>query len=232
MRTYREVGLVVAAAGSSRRYGGANKLFEDLGGTPLFLHSMRRFWQMIPPEHTVLVVNREHHDRMLAVLRDTCPDPLPVIVDGGPTRAASVIRGLDALPADLPLVAIQDAARPLTSIDLLRDCMESAIRHGSGVAARRITDTVKVADGDGMVQHTLDRSALWAAETPQVLSTARLRKAYTQALAMPEALLTDDASALEAVGESVRLVEALAPNPKVTFQRDLDMVRARFNVHL
>src|SRR5262249_42434331 len=114
-----------------------------------------------------------------------------------------------------------DAARPLVTVELVRACVE-ALDEGvdAAIAAAPVTDTVKEADGDGRVVRTLDRSRLWAVQTPQVFRRAALERA----LAQPDevvAAATDDASLVEALGGTVRVVAATPANLKITTALDL-----------
>jgi len=221
-----DVALVVAAAGTGSRYSrDRSKLFEPLGDLLLFLHCLRSFAAVIPAERTVLVVGAAEHDRFAEALRGFPGGSTVRLVDGGASRAESVLRGLQALPASAAFAAIHDAARPLASADLLRRCIASARDHGSGVAARRVTDTIKVADTGGVVLSTPDRSRLWAAETPQVFRADDLRRGYMEALCAGRAP-TDDAAAIEGLGLPVHLVESFEPNPKITQAGDLALVAA------
>lgn len=222
-----DVGLVIAAAGTGTRFGSPqdNKLLLTLRGMPVFLHTLTRFLTVIDPDNTVLVVRKD--DEALfreALSRAGLPASLP-LVHGADTRQDSVIAGLRALPPNLPLVAVQDAARPLTTIRTLLDCVESARTHGTGIAARPVTDTVKLADENHVVVKTLPRQNLWAAETPQVIAKTLLEKAYDYVTHSGKTV-TDEAQAVEAYGRSARLVTVRTPNPKVTYAFDLRLVDA------
>jgi len=146
------------------------------------------------------------------------------LCEGGPSRLHSVSSGLDALPANIAVVAVQDAARPLTTARLLERCIESARRLGSGVAARRVTDTIKIVRPDGSVADTPDRETLRAVETPQVFRRDLLERALRRAVETGQ-IVTDDARAVELLGHPVYLVEHDEFNPKVTFARDLEYLR-------
>lgn len=220
-----DVGLIVAAAGSGSRYSQArSKLFEPLDGEPLFLRCLRAFAAVIPAERTVLVVGATALEHFRQALQTLPSGPQITIVAGADSRAGSVLCGLEALPAAATLVAVQDAARPLTPVDLLCRCLASARQFGSGVAARHVTDTIKVADAAGCVVSTPDRTTLWAAETPQVFRRADLLHAYLEARRNGRCP-TDEAAAVEALGLPVHLVESLLPNPKVTHPTDAAIVR-------
>jgi 2-C-methyl-D-erythritol 4-phosphate cytidylyltransferase len=142
-------------------------------------------------------------------------------VAGGAVRSASVRAALDAAP-EASIAVVHDAARPLVTRELVEECV-AAVRSGweGAIAAAPMTDTVKEADESGRVVRTLDRSVLWRIQTPQAFAAGTLRRA----LDVPDAVLaaaTDDASLVEAVGGSVRVVEAPPENIKVTTPLDLE----------
>jgi 2-C-methyl-D-erythritol 4-phosphate cytidylyltransferase len=142
-------------------------------------------------------------------------------VTGGSTRSASVLNGLRALPADVDVVVVHDAARPLAPVPLFAAVVE-ALRDADGaVAAARVSDTVR--EVDGMVSiRTLDRSRLWAIQTPQAFR----RDVLERALDAPDEVLaaaTDDAWLVERAGGRVVVVEAPARNFKVTTPDDLEL---------
>jgi 2-C-methyl-D-erythritol 4-phosphate cytidylyltransferase len=217
---YQEAGLVVAAGGGSRRFGATNKLLEPLGDMPVFVHCLRRLGTIIPPERTVLVVPAGEQDAFAAALSVAGLDI--TLVPGGESRPESVLAGLRALAPSVDLVAVQDAARPFTSADLLQRCLESARRHGSGVAAHAVTDTIKTVDEQDFVLTTPDRSQLRATETPQVFLRAQLAEAYSSCLA--DGLYpSDEAQAIEALNHPVHLVVHREANPKLTYATDLPL---------
>lgn len=218
MTAFPEAGLVVAAGGGSRRFGERNKLLEPLGGQPVFLHCLRRLAAVVPPERTVLVVPPAERDAFAAAL--AAAGCTVTLVGGGASRAESVLAGLRALPPAVRLAAVQDAARPFTSPELLERCLASAREHGSGVAARPVVDTIKTVDEREFVLATPDRSRLRATETPQVFPRAELEDAYR--VCLERGLFPgDEAQALETLGRPVRLVLHEHPNPKLTYTADL-----------
>ena len=146
-------------------------------------------------------------------------------VAGGASRSESVRHALHAVPG-ADIVVVHDAARPLVTADLVRACVAEVENGWDGaIAAAPVTDTIKVADADRRVEATLDRSALWAIQTPQAFKAAVLRRALE---ADPEALsaATDDASLVEAAGGSVCVVEASPENFKITWPADLARAEA------
>jgi 2-C-methyl-D-erythritol 4-phosphate cytidylyltransferase len=141
-------------------------------------------------------------------------------VPGGATRSQSVLNGLAALPPDCDVVVVHDAARPLVPHALFGATVEALKEADCAVAAARVTDTVKVAGADGAVVETLDRSRLWAIQTPQAFRRAALERALDCDAAML-ARATDDAWLVEQAGGRVRIVESTPENFKVTTPHDL-----------
>lgn len=151
--------------------------------------------------------------------------PGPDRVAGGASRSESVRNALAVAP-DADIVVIHDAARPLVTEDLVRRCIAEVESGADGaVAAVPVTDTIKEADSGRRVLRTLDRSVLWAIQTPQAFRADALRDAMD---AEPEALAaaTDDAALVEAAGGSVQVVEAPVENFKVTWPVDLARAEA------
>lgn len=200
---------IVPAAGSGERLGATcPKAFVPFRGRPLLDWSIDVLAQVC--ERVVVAVPAGYEagaDRVL----------------GGPSRSASVRLALEAAP-EASVAVVHDAARPLLTRSLAERCI-AAVEDGfdGAVAAARVTDTVKEAGADGRVARTLDRSDLWAIQTPQVFRADVLRRA----LGVDDdtlAAATDDAALVEAVGGAVCVVEAPPENIKVT--RPIDLVIA------
>ena len=140
-------------------------------------------------------------------------------VAGGVCRSASVRNALAAAPPGEPVV-VHDAARPLVTTELVERCLAALDGVEGAIAAAPVSDTIKEAGGDGLVSATLDRSRLWAVQTPQVFR----RDALARALAVDDELLaqaTDDAWLVERSGGRVRVVPSSPANLKVTTPYDL-----------
>ena len=145
----------------------------------------------------------------------------PERVAGGGSRSQSVRNALAVLD-DADVVVVHDAARPLVTRDLVDRCIAEVVDGWDGaIAAARMTDTVKEADADLRVVRTLDRTVLWAIQTPQVFRAATLRRALADEDAL--ATVTDDAALVEAAGGSVRIVESTTRNFKITVREDLEL---------
>jgi len=202
---------IVPAAGSGERLGASGpKAFAACAGRPLIDWSLEVLAAVC--DRVVVAVPPGYEDG-------------PDRVVGGRHRSESVHAALRAAP-EATVAVVHDAARPLLTLELVERCV-AEVRAGwdGAVAAAPMTDTVKEAASDGRVLRTLDRSTLWAIQTPQAFNAESLRRA----LDVPEQALaaaTDDASLVEAAGGSVRVVEASPANVKITWPGDLRAAEA------
>lgn len=214
------VGVAVPAAGAGARMGGIRKPFLDLDGEPVVVHALRPF---LAQDRVVSVVvalaagDAAAPPDWLAAL-----DPRVRVVAGGATRAESVRLALAALPPDLDVIAVHDAARPLVTPEAVARCLDIAQAGEGAVLGCPAVDTMKEVDGTGRVVATPPRERLWHAHTPQVFPAAALRRAYAGSLEGA----TDDASLAEATGLPVRMVDAGGPNLKVTRPDDVILAEA------
>jgi 2-C-methyl-D-erythritol 4-phosphate cytidylyltransferase len=224
--TVMRVVAIIAAAGEGRRMGAAvEKQFLYLKGTPILAHTLKVFGQSPEVDGVVLVVAGQQRQ----ALQEKVLKPFPCaklleVVSGGKERQDSVARGLKAVPPECELVVVHDGVRPLLSISLLRSVLEAAHLHGAALAAIPAGDTVKRAE-DGRVIATLDRKAIWLAQTPQAFHTSLFRRAYQEA-ASAQITVTDDAAIVERLGVPVHLVPGSPDNIKVTTASDLIVAEA------
>ncbi len=214
---------IIVAAGRGTRMGpDVDKLFLEVAGAPVIAHTWQRF-DSIGFDEVLLVVRAgmETAFRDLAAgLRLRCPWRL---VLGGRERQDSVWSGISALNSATRVVAIQDGARPCTSPDLIRRCVEVARGCGASVAAQRPVDTMKESvDGRQIARH-LDRAKLWSVQTPQCFRVDVIREALGE-VRRQGIIVTDDTAACALIGQAVELVESTQPNPKVTAPADLPWV--------
>jgi 2-C-methyl-D-erythritol 4-phosphate cytidylyltransferase len=148
------------------------------------------------------------------------PPSFPGSVQGGATRSASVRNAIAAAP-EATVYVVHDAARPLVTSGLVRECLESLVGVDGVIAALPVSDTIHVASSDLVIAHSPDRSTMWAAQTPQVFRADVLRRALEGGDSA-----TDEASLVAAVGGTVRLVEGSSDNIKVTTETDLRLAEA------
>jgi 2-C-methyl-D-erythritol 4-phosphate cytidylyltransferase len=196
---------IVPAGGSGERLGADRpKAFVACGGRPLLEWSVEVLSSVC--ERVVVAVPEGY---------EQAPDR----VRGGASRSESVRNALAAAP-EASVAVVHDAARPLLTADLVRGCLDALEGVDGAIAAAPVTDTVKEVDSRRRVIRTLERSGLWAVQTPQVFHAGVLRRALD---ADQEVLAraTDDASLIEASGGRLRVVEAPPENIKVTSSFDL-----------
>lgn len=224
--------LVLLAGGSGSRMRGtvADKVLTPMGRAtrrPALLHSLNAFFEA-GVVGRVVIVTRDATQREAiaeALVADGFDSEGVIFAQGGAERRDSVLAGLDACPPDSALVFIHDGARPLVRAASLRELTAVATRTGAAVLAHRVTDTIKQAPagatpGEPVALRDLDRSSLWAMETPQVFAYEKIHDAYRRA-ATGGAVVTDDVAVAELAGLKVALVENLFPNPKITGPADI-----------
>lgn len=208
---------ILLAAGSGSRMQGAvpDKVLAPLAGRPVFAYSAAAFMQSAIADLYVVVYRDQ---RQMMELSAYSPTP-SVLVHGGRERQESVLNALAALPADIEYVFIHDCARPLIRPEQLVALHKIVRREQAVVLAHRVTDTIKEHRDDARLR-TLDRSRLWAMETPQVFSRELIARAYDR-IASRQRPITDDAQAVEQLGHPIALLENAHPNPKLTTPADL-----------
>lgn len=210
-------GAVIVAAGSASRMGGIDKVMAPLGGEPMIVHTVRAF-QNCDAIREIVIVTRED---LLVPIMSLCHDfsKVQAVIVGGDSRQASVARGIRALSEKAKLVAVQDGARPLITCQVIDRTVRAAHTFGAAAPAIPMKDTVKVVAG-GVVSQTPDRNTLRAVQTPQVFDLDLLKAALEKA-EKDGAAITDDCSAVERLGMSVKIVEGDERNIKVTTPLDL-----------
>ena len=213
---------ILVAAGRGARMG-KDKLFLKVAGKPVIAHTWQRFDESRVIDEIIVVIRAGMEKKFLAVAKKFQFQKKFQIVVGGAERQDSVWNGLQAAPAGTEIVAIHDAARPCVSEELIASIIKHAEETGAAVAAHPVTDTIKQSADGRLIQQTLDRSKLWAVETPQTFRLDVIRRAIATARAK-KMIFTDDTAACELISQPVRLVSSIAPNPKVTVPGDLPFV--------
>jgi 2-C-methyl-D-erythritol 4-phosphate cytidylyltransferase len=197
---------IVPAGGSGERLGADRpKAFVVCAGRPMVEWSVEALSSVC--------------ERVVVAVPPGSEQP-PDRVTGGASRSASVRNALAAAP-EATVVVVHDAARPLVTAGLVRECLEALAGVDGAVAATPMSDTVHVASSDRLIHDTPDRATLWAAQTPQVFDAGALRRALDSGCSA-----TDEASLVASTGGTVRLVEAPSENIKVTTPTDLRLAEA------
>ncbi len=216
-----KVGAVIVAAGTSERMGSVDKLFAPIDGKPVLARVIDIFQQCKSVNQIVLVVsggNLELCHRLVAEQEWT---KVTRICLGGKRRQDSVAAGLSQLN-QCQWVIIHDGARPLVSVELIENGLDTARETGAAVAAVPVTDTIKITDNDRVVQNTPSRQSLWAVQTPQIFRSDIITKAYQQATVE----VTDDATLVERLSYKVKLYMGSYNNIKITTPDDLVLAEA------
>lgn len=200
-----------------------DKLFLEVCGRPLVAHTWERFDRHPQIQYVVMVVRDGMQTAFLELaeqIRTTKPFAFAI---GGKERQDSVWNGLEALPKEASIVAIQDAARACTSEKTISDTLAAAQEMGAAVAAQKITDTIKEAGANQTIQRNVDRTLLWSVQTPQAFKVEVIRRALGEVIAK-KLSVTDDTATCELIQQPVRLVESTSPNPKATTAADLPYI--------
>ena len=216
---FSKTGGVIVAAGTSQRMRSINKLFVPLGGKPLLAWSVDTCQRCSLIQQIVLVLN----DKDLArgwKLKEERGWSKVTLCPGGTRRQDSVREGLRRI-RDCDLVMIHDGARPFLTLNLIKEGLEMVGETGAAVAAVPVKDTIKLAAEGRLVEETLQRDKLWAAQTPQIFSFDVIVRAYEDLAAE----VTDDATAVERLGHKVQLYMGDYKNIKVTTTEDLALAR-------
>jgi len=216
MDNHPKVGAVIVAAGKSQRMGGVDKMLALLGDKPVLARVIDVFQGCASIDQIVVVLSQENLEpgqQLVAKgewskVSDVCP--------GGERRQDSVVAGLNRL-SQCDRVVIHDGARPLVTVDLIEQGLEAAQETGAAVAAVPVTDTIKLAGDDLIVQGTPPRQNLWAVQTPQVFRFDMIAEAYRQT----KYEVTDDARLVEQLGYKVKLYMGSYDNIKITTPNDL-----------
>lgn len=214
-------GAVIVAAGNASRMGGIDKVMAELGGKPMVVRTVRQFQQCDAIREIVIVTRQD----LIVPIMDLCHgfDKVRAVVVGGSSRDESVSLGLNALSGRVRLVAVHDGARPFADWQLIDRVVRAANTYGAAAPAIPVKDTIKVVRG-GLVEQTPQRDTLQAVQTPQVFDFDLLRGALAKAR-RDGAKITDDCSAVELLGASVRIVPGDERNIKITTAMDLSVAR-------
>ena len=213
----KRCGAVIVAAGTASRMGGIDKVMAPIKGEPMILRTVRNFQNCDAISEIVIVTRPD----LIVPITNLCKNmgKVTAVVAGGNSRQESVNLGLNALGDKVKLVAVHDGARPLITWQVIDRVVRAANTYGAAAPAVSVKDTIKVVEGY-VVKNTPDRATLRAVQTPQVFDYDMLRGALKKA-ELDGAQVTDDCSAVERIGLTVKIVEGDERNIKVTTPMDL-----------
>ena len=215
---------IIPAAGMGLRMGGGTpKQFLSLEGTPIFVHTLRKFARSSAVSDILLGVRPEEMDRAAQAL---APERLskPVrLVAGGATRQETVERALAEAPAGTAIVVVHDAVRPFVDLESIREVVDAARRGGAAILGIPSMDTVKQVERQ-TVLGTIPRERIVLAQTPQAFRFELLSEAFARARAEGFAA-TDESSLVERLGAAVTVLRGSDRNIKITNPSDLPLAR-------
>lgn len=223
---------IIVAAGTSRRMLGRDKLWTPLAGRITLARTIDVFESSPIIDSIILVLNSERINDAAALCAQEGWQKIAALIPGGQRRQDSVCAGLDALATISPAcqwVMIHDGARPFVTPAILETGLHAAQQYQAAIAAVPVKDTIKLVR-NGKVSSTIDRSQLWAIQTPQVFSFPLIHEAHHSNAAQRD--VTDDAALLEALGQPVVIFPGSHTNIKITTQEDLLLAEAFIQGHL
>ena len=216
-----QVGVIVVAAGESRRMAGVDKIFTPLLGLPVIARTVELFEASAAVHSIVLVLSAGSVERGRSLARERGWRKVASVCGGGQRRQDSVRLGLEGLPP-CRWVAVHDGARPCLEPGILERGLQAAWETGAAVAAVPAKDTIKVVSPQGVVESTPQRDTLWLVQTPQVFKYELLVEAHSAC----HETVTDDAAMVEMLGYRVKVFMGGYGNLKVTTPEDLGMAEA------
>ena len=210
---------VIVAAGSAKRMEGIDKILAKLGELPVLVHTLYAFQDCDCFDEIIVVTREDLIVEVSRLCKEYGLDKVRKVIAGGAERTHSVRNGLREVRPDAQLIAIHDGARPLVTQSILEKTVLRASSAGAAAPVIPITDTVKRAEKDVIVG-TVERSELFAIQTPQIFEAGLIKAAVEKAIADGE-VLTDDCACVERLGMKVAVTEGSKENIKITTPFDL-----------
>lgn len=222
----KKIGVVIPAAGSGSRFGSSQpKQFLLLDGKPIVQHAIEKFQLTSEVDCIVLVVAKNDMDFFNHLVDTNKFSKVFDIIPGGKQRQDSVWNGLERLKnKNISIAVVHDAVRPFVTTEIIRRVIRVASDYGGAITAIPPKDTIKIANGEGIVQSTIDRERAWIVQTPQAFRFEILYKAYETAYS-DSYFGTDDASLVERLMVNVKIIEGSYDNIKVTTPEDMELAQ-------
>ncbi len=211
--------IIIVAGGRGMRMGGdVPKQFIPIGGKPVLMHTIERFYEYNPALGIILVLPESQQAYWKSLCKDYGFTIQHTIVNGGETRFESSKNGLSAIPDDEEgVVGIHDGVRPFASVKVIADCFEAARDEYAAIPVVPVAETLRYIDRQGGGKNVM-RSDYRIVQTPQVFDISLLKQAFSQPY---QTHFTDDASVVEALGCQISMVEGNRENIKLTTPFDL-----------
>jgi 2-C-methyl-D-erythritol 4-phosphate cytidylyltransferase len=222
----KKVGVIICAAGASKRFGGKRKKpFVDVDGRAVFLRSVEIFSSRDDVKQILLAIAPEDEELVNVKWGPNLKFFNVKICFGGAERFDTVQKGLELIKDDIELIAVHDAVRCCVKEEWIDKVIAEAAKTGAAILACPVIATLKEAK-DNVIIQTVDRAGLYEAQTPQVFKAELIRKAYENLKNLDRSKISDDAQLVEAIGEKVSIVETDSSNIKITHKADLAIAEA------
>lgn len=217
--------VIVAAGKGVRMNYTTRKQYLELEGVPLLSITLKTFDKCSSIDKIILVVpSGDIEFCMEKIINPADIQKKITPVAGGLKRQDSVHNGLLAVDEKISTVVIHDGVRPFVNPSSIEECIREAVLHGACILGLPVSDTLKLADGSGYIEKTLERDSVWLAQTPQAFDYSLIKKAHDSA--RKEGFRgTDDASLVERLGEKVRIIRGSINNIKITTPEDLAIAK-------
>lgn len=216
--------VIIPAAGKGRRMGaGKNKVLLELQSLPVFIHTLLVFQMDEKCEGIFVAIHPQDEEEIKAIIEENEITKVIALVPGGKERQDSIYSALKCVKQN-GIILVHDAARPFIEKKYIHSLLEAAETSGAAILAVPVKDTVKKATGQ-IVTETVERTSLWAVQTPQAFRFSILLAAYQKAVD-DDFIGTDDASLVERLGYDVLIVEGDYDNIKLTTPEDLYFAEA------
>ncbi|MEH7108931.1 MULTISPECIES: 2-C-methyl-D-erythritol 4-phosphate cytidylyltransferase [Bacillaceae] len=216
--------VILPAAGQGKRMGaGKNKLLLELNGIPVLIHTLKVFEEDEQCSGVILAIHPQDEEAFKQLLYRYSIQKVVGLVPGGKERQHSIFNALKTVK-DAELILVHDAARPFIKKEIIHLLAEKAMETGAAIIGVPAKDTMKKV-WDGTVVETVERSSLWAVQTPQAFRVSLLMEAYEKA-EQEQFVGTDDASLVERLNHTVSIVEGDYDNIKLTTPEDLYFAEA------
>jgi 2-C-methyl-D-erythritol 4-phosphate cytidylyltransferase len=216
--------VIIPAAGQGKRMGaGKNKLLLELNSIPVFIHSLKVFEEDELCDGIILAIHPQDEAEFNSLLKKYGVKKVLELVPGGKERQDSIYNALKTVKGD-GIILVHDAARPFIRKEHIHELLDTALETGAAIIGVQAKDTMKTVRDD-VVMATVERSSLWAVQTPQAFRFSVLYRAYEQA-EKDGFIGTDDSSLVERISHPVTMVEGDYDNIKLTTQEDLFFAQA------
>ena len=222
----KKVSVIICAAGSSTRFGGDRKKpFVDISGRAAFIRSIEYFADRDDVCQVIAAISPEDEEIVKVKWGAALAFNGVKLCFGGAERFETVAKAMELVKDEADLIAVHDAVRCCLTKDWLDELFKTAGEMGAAMLACPVVATLKRVE-NGKIVETVDRTGLYEAQTPQVFDAKLLKNAYAKLNTLDKSVITDDAQLIEALGQTVHIVETDHSNIKITRKTDVFIAEA------